>query len=163
MREIAQDFGSCLSWSGPVHSQADPARIHTRTRPWWLVDLDHAGCTFPRTLSSGSRPPPDRSIKPASQVATAGAPPPPLPSPAAPPALRERRRSTRRMFLLDILVEEALVEIVADGVVDEPLALLLRLAALVLEDHVVIPPPLDRERGAGAQLGGVKQRVALQD
>ena len=47
--------------------------------------------------------------------------------------------------LLDVLVEEALVEVGADGVVDEPLLFRGLPARLVLEHHVVVPPPLHRE------------------
>ena len=57
--------------------------------------------------------------------------------------------------LLDVLREEALVEVVADRVVDEGPALLLRRAArLVAEDDVVVPAPLD---SAGRRLRANQQ------
>ena len=63
--------------------------------------------------------------------------------------------STGHAPLLDVLREEALVEVVADRVVDEGPALLLRRAArLVAEDDVVVPAPLD---SAGRRLRANQQ------
>ena len=52
------------------------------------------------------------------------------------------------------------MEVVAHRVVDEG-ALLLRLARLVLEDHVVVPPPLDGEGAAGGVLIRKEATAAL--
>ena len=55
--------------------------------------------------------------------------------------------------LLDVLVQELPVEIRADGVVDEPLALALLVPCLIAEHDVVIPAALHTRRrlGAGGQ------------
>ena len=47
------------------------------------------------------------------------------------------------MYSLDVLREEPAVEVVAHRVVDEPPRLLLWLASLVLEYHVIIPPAIE--------------------
>ena len=44
---------------------------------------------------------------------------------------------------LDELFQEGAVEVVADGVVDEPLLVLWLIPRLVAEHDVVVPPPLD--------------------
>lgn len=43
-------------------------------------------------------------------------------------------------MLSDVLLQEALVEVIADGVVDEALLRLRLAACLVLEHHIIIPP-----------------------
>ena len=51
-----------------------------------------------------------------------------------------RRGGGGEHCLLDVLAEELAMEVVTHGVVNEAALLLLRLARLVLEDHVVVPP-----------------------
>jgi len=59
---------------------------------------------------------------------------------AQPSSLQHRGKNTEKLF--HEAVEEALMEVIPDGVVDEPLLRLGLPPRLVLEDHIVVPPPL---------------------
>ena len=82
--------------------------------------------------------------------------------------VREHRRPAVHLACigqrsLDILAEEAPMEVVPHSVVDKAPPLLLWLPRLVLEHHVVVPPPLHREAASVARSSArrVEQRVTL--